>query len=142
VQFDSLPGIPLPATITTISGQASPNYDTGGPLRQFDAALQLDHPDPRLRPGASVHVVLTGQRLEGVLNLPRQALLQKNGKSVVYVKNGDRFEAREVRVTQRSESRAAIEGVPEGAIVALVDPEAVKSTSGKSAAAPASGGPK
>jgi HlyD family secretion protein len=141
VEFDSLPGVPLPAKVTTISGLASQNYDTGGPLRQFDSSLQLEHPDGRLRPGASVHVVLTGRRLPGVLNLPRQALFQKDGKPVVYVKIGDHFEAREVKVTQRTESRAAIEGVSEGTIVALVDPEAAKSTTAKSAAAIAPGGP-
>jgi len=144
VEFDSLPGVLLPARVTTIAGLATQNNDFGGPLRQFETALQLDKPDARLRPGASVHVALTGRKLSDVLNLPRQALFQKDGKPVVYVKAGDRFEAREVKVTQRSESRAAIEGVPEGAIIALVDPETVKVASSKPAApaAPAPGPPK
>jgi hypothetical protein len=47
-------------------------------------------------------------------------------------------------VTQRSESRAAIEGVPEGSIIALVDPATVIAASTKTAApaAPAPGPPK
>jgi hypothetical protein len=144
VEFDSLPGVPLPAKVTTIAGLATNNSDFGGPLRQFDTALQLDKPDGRLRPGASVKVSLIGRKLPDVLNLPRQALFQKDGKPVVYVKMGDRFEAREVKVTQRSESRAAIEGVPEGSIIALVDPATVSAASTKTAApaAPAPGPPK
>jgi HlyD family secretion protein len=59
-----------------------------------------------------------------VLTIPRQALFQKNGKSIVYLRTGQRFEPREVKVTNRSESRVAIEGPPEGAEVALVNPDA------------------
>jgi hypothetical protein len=55
--------------------------------------------------------------------LPRQALFEKDGKPIVYVKVGSRFEAREVKIKNRSESRTAIDGLPEGTEVALVNPE-------------------
>jgi hypothetical protein len=52
------------------------------------------------------------------------------------VKNGDRFEQREVKVVQRTESRAAVEGLPEGTEVALVDPTVQRAAKPGAAASP------
>ena len=41
---------------------------------------------------------------------PRQALFLKDNKRVVYVRKGNNFEAREVKIEAQNESRAAIEG--------------------------------
>jgi multidrug resistance efflux pump len=142
VRFDSLPGVPLGAKITAIAGLATGNSDTGGPLRQFDTTLQLDRAESRLRPGASVSVVVTGKRIERALVLPRQALLQKDGKSVVAVRTGGHFDLREVKVTYRTESRVAIEGLAEGTVVALVDPDSVRGGAATSPGQPAAGGSK
>jgi HlyD family secretion protein len=90
-----------------------------------------------------VRVVIAGKEIRDVLTVPRQALFQRNGLSVVYVRAGDRFEPREVKVTARSESLVAIEGPTEGAEVALVNPNAA-ATGPASANGPmsATGGPR
>jgi hypothetical protein len=93
-----------------------------GPLRQFEVTLRLDAPEPRVRPGTTARVLIAGPEVRNVLTVPRQAVYRQGGKSVVYVPAGDRFEAREVKVTHQSASRTAIQGVPEGADVALVNP--------------------
>jgi len=99
--------------------------------------------DPRLRPGTSVRVVIAGSEVRNVLTIPRQALFQKEGKSVVYVRLGERFEPREVKVTNRSESRASIEGVPEGSQIALVNPiRAIAVPTSSNGPMPAAGGPR
>jgi len=69
-----------------------------------------------------------------VLYLPRQALFLKDGKRIAYVKKGNGYEQREVKIQSQNESRAAIEGVDEGNIVALVDPTAPRKTGSGSAA--------
>jgi hypothetical protein len=123
-----MPGVALTARVTSVSGLAQSNWwSASGPLRDFDVTLQLDRPDPRLRPGTSVELDLAGSRVENVLHVPRQAIFDKNGKSVVYVRRGGRFEPQPVKPTQRNETRAAIEGVPEGTEVALVNPETAAS---------------
>ena len=73
--------------------------------------------------------------MHDALTVPRQAVFQKNGKTHVFVKTGDRFEPREVKIVNRTESRAAIEGLPEGTEVALVDPTITR-TPGSSSASP------
>ena len=53
---------------------------------------------------------IEGKEIPDALHVPRQAVFDKNGKNHVFVKVGDRFEQREVKVVQRTESRVAIAG--------------------------------
>lgn len=133
VAADELPGVPLTARISSVSGLAQSDFfSASGPLRDFDVTLQIDRVDPRLRPGTSVELVMAGTRVENVLHVPRQAIFEKAGKPVVYVRHGDRFDATVVKPTHRTETRVAIEGLAEGTEIALVNPEtaakAAKST--------------
>jgi HlyD family secretion protein len=124
VRADAAPRETFAARITALSSQAVRTADQSGPLRQFDVTLRLDAPEARLRPGTSVRVVIAGVEVRNVLTVPRQALFQQSGQPVVYLRMGDRFDAREVKVTNWSESRVAIQGAPEGSEVALVKPAA------------------
>ena len=136
VYSDALAGVPLTAKVSAIAGLTSSDFfDVSGPVRQFDAMLKLDTVDPRLRPGTSVQVELKGQKVDSVLQVPLQAVRLKNGKPNVFVKNGSSFEPKEIKVLYRTETRVGLEGLPEGAIVALVDPVAVSTA----ASAPKSG---
>jgi len=136
VRVNGLPAGAFPGTIKTIAGAAARGFffdnDT---RRKFDTTLQLSKPDERLRPGLSADVVISGQQLNGVLYVSRQALFEKDGKPVVYARNGTGFEPKPVKVKFRSESRAVIEGLAEGTEVALVDPEARTASAAKSAPA-------
>jgi multidrug resistance efflux pump len=144
VTADALPGRAFEAHITSIAGFASRANDMAGPLRQFDVTLKLDQPVERLRAGTTVRVVITGSEIRNVLTIPRQALFQRNGKPIVYVRAGDRFEPREVKPTHRSESRVAVQGLREGDEVALVNPDVVASgpAAGNGGPLPAGGGPR
>jgi HlyD family secretion protein len=145
VLADALPGRPFSARVAALAGLATRAafFESGGPLRLFDVTLRLDRPDARLRPGTSVRVVVTGSEVRDALVVPRQALFQKNGKPVVYVRAGERFEAREVKVTHRTESRIALEGLAERTEVALVNPEAAATGSiPASGPLPTAGGPR
>lgn len=143
VVADALAGRPYTARVSSLAGAAARGNmfdNTSGPLRMFDVTLKLDQPEPRLRPGTSVRAVLNGAEVRDALTLPRQAIFQKNGKPVVYVRNGTGFAPHDVKVTHRTESRVAVEGVLEGVEVALVNPES--STTGAGAppgASPARG---
>ena len=100
--------------------------------RSFAAVFQVDtHGDP-LNLGVTARMTVTGKDVRDALSIPRQALHQKEGKPVVYVRRGKGWEPRDVRIKYLTESRAVIEGLPEGTEVALVNPEQEKSkTAGK-----------
>ena len=106
----------------------------------FDVTIQIANVDPRLRPGLTAQVVILGDEKKNVLSIPRQALFLKEGKRIVYLKNGNGFEAREVKIQSEGESRAAIEGLNAGAEVALIDPTAPRKAGSPGASTASTGG--
>jgi len=122
VHIDAHPGEILPAKVKTVAGLASRDFWSGNSQAKFPASFQLERNSPDLRPGISALVKVHGAKLSNVLYLPSQSLFDKDGKQVVYVKHGDSFEATSVTVKYRTESRIVIEGLHEGAEVAVVNP--------------------
>jgi hypothetical protein len=119
-------------------------FDSASVSRLFDVTFAFDDPDPRLRAGSSARLVIEGKELTGTVHVPRQAVFTRGGRNHVFQKVGDRFEEREVKVTQRTESRVAVEGIDEGADVALVDPttRAAGSAQPSAPTLPAAGSPR
>jgi hypothetical protein len=80
--------------------------------------------------------------LQHALSIPRQAVFEKDGKPSVFVKTGNTFEQREIKIQNVTGGLAVIDGLKEGAQVALINPE--KKTSGPAkpndAAPPSFGG--
>jgi HlyD family secretion protein len=107
---------------------------------KFDITIALTSKDSRMRPGLTAHVVIHGDFRKNVLCLPRQALFLNESKRVVYVKDGNNFEPREVKILAENESRAAIDGIGVDSVVALVDPTAPRKAATTREAAPAAGG--
>ena len=143
VRFDAMPDLEIEATVISVANLATRSRDTPGPGRQFDAALRLDRMDPRLRPGTSTRILLKGETVDAAVHVPRTAVFDRDGKPVVYVRNGDEFEPVEVTITHRTETHTAVEGISPGTEVSLVNPDRDLTTSGQSngpAAPPAPGG--
>jgi RND family efflux transporter MFP subunit len=78
--------------------------------RTVDVIYALRDPDERLRVGAMLRVAVpAGKRWQGVV-VPREAILEDDGRSIVYVQlEGETFEERVVRVGPRAGSLAGIE---------------------------------
>ncbi len=95
-----------------------------------------------LRPGLLADVEIIIEKIENAVNVPMQAVFEKDGKQVVYVKNGNKFDERVIRPSKRSESTMVIaEGVKPGETVALADPnEKPGDKKKKSEQKPAGGG--
>jgi multidrug efflux pump subunit AcrA (membrane-fusion protein) len=139
VSIDSLPGRTFKAKVGALSGQASRGMffePTTSISRLFDVTFQFETPDPQLRAGSSARLFIEGKEIAGVLHVPRQAVFEKNGKNHVFVKVGDRFEPRDVKVMQRTESRIALEGLEENLEIAMIDPTAVATPSSAASTSP------
>ncbi len=137
VESDAVPGETFTARVGALSGLATRgNFFETSAVRQFDVTFTFDQPDPRLLAGSSVRLVIDGRVVPNALQVPRQSVFEKNGKTFVYLKVGERFERRDVKVTDSTESRAVVTGVDEGAVIAIVDPEVAAKRSKTSAASP------
>jgi RND family efflux transporter MFP subunit len=144
VHVDALPGQVFTARVGALSGLANRTMWEATATRLFDVTFTFDNPDPRLRAGTSARLVIEGTTLTDALHVPRQAVFVRAGRNHVFVRAGERFEEREVKVTQRTESRVVIEGLTEGVEVALVDPNARHFGPAQSSAppVPAAGAPR
>jgi hypothetical protein len=120
---DTLPDAKLRGSVRTVSGVASRQMFSSDSTRKFDVIFEVAG-DPRVRPGATAQIRINGPALENVLYLPRQAVFDNAGRATVYVKSGDTFEARDVKVTAWTDSLAVVESLEPGTEVALVNPNA------------------
>ncbi|MDE3179597.1 MAG: HlyD family efflux transporter periplasmic adaptor subunit [Acidobacteriota bacterium] len=141
ITVDALPEVNLAGTVKFISGSAVQTIFQAGAPPTFDLTIALKRSDPRLRPGETVHLIVSGNPLTNVLYLPPQAIFQKNGSPVVYLKQGGSFTARPVKILYRTATRTVIEGLRAGDNVALVNPETAAGAAGPSSPAPAVSGP-
>ena len=79
--------------------------------------------DVLLRPGLLADVEIIVEKIPNAINIPAQAVFEKDGKQIVYVKTGSRWEERAIKPAKRTESTMVIaEGVKPGEVIALADP--------------------
>jgi len=78
-----------------------------------------------LRPGLLADVEIIVEKLPNVIHIPAQALFEKDGKPMVYVRTGNRWDERLIKPLKRSESTLIVEsGLNAGELVALSNPNA------------------
>jgi len=134
-----------------------------GPMQRYtDAELEAAKlpPPPEqdtglnilLRPGLLADVEIIVDKVPNAIHIPKQAVFEKEGKLIAYVKKGDQFEERTIKPLKESESMMIVaDGLKPGEMVALSNPFAEKTGGKKSEskkggtkgpALPAGGGPK
>jgi HlyD family secretion protein len=123
ISMDAQPDAVFPARVKTIAGMASRRDFGSDTVRRFDVTFDLLSHRAEMRPGTSAQVLVKGTQIKDQLFVPSQCVFDKDGKLVIYVKNGDHFEATEARIKFRTENRVALENLAEGTEVALVNPE-------------------
>jgi hypothetical protein len=94
------------------------------PVQYFGVTVELDRTDPKLmKPGARVRALLEVENQANAFAIPRQALFEKNGKKLAYVKRGDKFAPVEVTIGSSSAGRVVVtKGLKKGDEIALEDP--------------------
>lgn len=140
IKVDALPGNSFRGVVKTVGGASSRRFWEDDTSAKFEVTITLANTDSRVRPGLTAHIVIQGDPRKGVLYAPRQALFLKESKRVVYVRNGNSFDPREVKIQAENESRAVVEGIAEGTEIALIDPTAPRKSSSSSAPALGPGG--
>jgi HlyD family secretion protein len=117
----ALPGRKFTGKVTSIGGTTGPPWN-----RRFECKIALNDPSDELRPGMSVRMIISTQMMKSVLWLPSQALFESDGRKFVYIRNGDSFTPRDVTLVRRSESSVVIDGLKEGELVALANPDQMR----------------
>jgi multidrug efflux pump subunit AcrA (membrane-fusion protein) len=138
--FDAVPGRTYHGTITTLGGMSARDIFEGTTGGTFDVTMQLSDADASLRSGMTARLMFLGDTRKNVLSIPRQALFLKDGKRVVYLKSGNGYEQKTVQIKDETESRAVIEGLNDGAMVAMIDPTLPQKRNGPGTGGTSGGG--
>jgi len=143
---DGRPERVLEARVHTVDTLAQPR-DPDVPVQYFGVVLTLERQEPgALKPGQRVAATIVLEERKDAITIPRQAVFERDGHSVVYVLRGGAFEPRGVRLGPAGLGRQVVEeGIAPGDLVALRDPTRPgrirEEASGSAKPAPIAGAP-
>jgi len=124
VRFDAYPGIVVDGTVEAVGTMAAYNRRPNYYVRSVPVRIAIQGNDPRVIPDltANAEVVIGDQ--DNAILIPREAVQETNGKSIVMVKQGDNVSPREVTLGLASNTQVAvISGLQEGDEIAIQSPD-------------------
>jgi multidrug efflux pump subunit AcrA (membrane-fusion protein) len=119
---EARPELTYNGTIKLVDKLAKPRVP-GVPVQYFAVVLELAKTDHAvMKPGQRVRATLILDRAEALV-VPRQAVIGKDGKNVVYRRGARGFEAIEVELGAGTSGRVVVtKGLAAGDVIALRDP--------------------
>lgn len=122
-RIEAIPGESFKGEIQSVAGASAAGFWDDDQMHKFEVLVRLDSSDPRIRPGFAANLTLLGNKMPHAISVPAGSIFDRNGKKIVYRKNGGNFLAQDVKVLAFSEGRAVVEGLPADSVIALVNPE-------------------
>ncbi len=99
------------------------NKDRDSNIKVFEITVELDSQSEILKPGMTTSNRIVINEIPDVIFVPQEAVFEKEGKKVVYVKNGSSFDEQVIEVGEKSENYIVVSaGLNPGDEVALRDP--------------------
>ncbi len=130
VRVDALPGDSWTGKVEKKANLAKTKRQ-GSEVKYFDVEVGLDLTDEAMKPGMTTKVDLLIEKLEGVLTVPREAVVLLAGKPTVYRARGGDPDPVEVVVGPRNSTHVVIEeGLDEGDEIFLGPPGGTKTDGG------------
>ena len=120
VRFDAFPEIVIKGHVQSVGALALGGRRVNFNVRNVPVRLVLETVDPRVIPDLSASADVATSEPAGGLIVPREALSESGGKTIVYVKQGDAFVPREVEIAGITNTQVAVaSGIEEGEEIAL-----------------------
>jgi HlyD family secretion protein len=129
IDFDALTGRVFSGAVSTVGAVAREVWVWEDPSaeaneRVFDVLVKLKSTKVGgLKPGLNARVRIIIKRIPNQIFIPLDSVVERDGKSYVYVKNGNGFKANEVKTGDRNDVAVIIKsGISAGDVIALSDP--------------------
>jgi multidrug efflux pump subunit AcrA (membrane-fusion protein) len=108
VRFDAFPEIQLNGRVRSIGALAVSGRRVNYYVRRVPVRVEIQEHDSRVLPDLTASAdVVVGENETGVI-VPREAIVEHEGKSMVFVKEADAFEPRAVEVGGFNSTHAAV----------------------------------
>ncbi len=128
VRLEAMPDKVLHGTVKEISSLATEGnpYETGSTpgRKNFEVTVELKESDPKtIKPGMTANAEFICDSLRNVLSVPLEAVIEKEGKTFVYVKTPKGYVRKDVVTGKYNDNFIVItKGLKKGEVVALRDP--------------------
>ncbi len=122
VKLDAFQDSTFEGEITSVAalGKTKNNNST---IKVFEIAVSINSQSEILKPGMTTSNKMIINEISNVLFVPQESVFEKEGKKVVYIKNGSGFEEQDVETGDKSEDYIVInKGISKNDVVALRDP--------------------
>ena len=126
IHFDAYPGLEVPAHIINIAAVPKSGGMRATYVREIPLLLKIDKMDPRIIPdlSCSVDVVIKEEAEATIVPLAGVFEDEQTGKKIVYLKQGEAWNRREIEVGLESYLVASVKGLKKGDVIALDKPTA------------------
>jgi len=128
VKMEAIPDKTFHGTVKSISSLATEGnpFDTGSTpgRKNFEVIVSLKEADPKtLKPGMTADCEFICDSISNTVFVPLESVVEKDGKTFVFVKNGKRYERTRIVTGKYNDNFVVVQrGVKKGQIVALRDP--------------------
>ena len=122
ISLDAYPDSSYKATVVDISSLAR-SKEKNSKVKVFDVIVLLSDNNPKLMPGMTVSCEITINTIQDTIFIPLEALFHKEGANIVYLRQGDKFKAQNVKIGFENDDFVLItEGLKKDDKIALTDP--------------------
>jgi len=120
IRMDAFPNTVLMGTVRSVSEYPLPAASPYSTIKEYGAEITIDDAPPGARSGMTAQAAIEVERLENVLQVPVQAVLERGKRFYCVVESDGEIVAKEVKVGSANEQSVIISsGLEEGEQVVL-----------------------
>lgn len=108
VRIDALKDEVIQGEVVKVNPYAEPGSWSGGNVKKYATFIKITNPPPAMRSGMNAEVRIHVERQKDALQVPVQALAEHKGRFFCLVRNGDKYETREVVISSTNDKVAVI----------------------------------
>lgn len=122
VRIDAKPDIQLDGKVTRIASMGKP-ISRDSKIKAFDVIVELDSASSDIQIGLTTTCEIFTQTLSDTFAVPLDCMFEKDSTTIVYIKNGSKFEKRLVATANRGDDFIVVtSGLIGGEHLALAEP--------------------
>jgi multidrug efflux pump subunit AcrA (membrane-fusion protein) len=127
VHFDAFPDMDMPGRVYSIGALAVSGWRQNYFIRTVPVNIAIKSSDPRLIPDLSASANISMETRSEALAVPQEAIFREGGRPAVFVKTGDTFHEREVKLGSKNNTQIVVlAGLSAGEEIALQRPSPAK----------------
>jgi len=122
ITWDALPGRQWKGTVDRTPSEIV----TMGARQVGEVLCNIDNPDMDLLPGTNVNAVIVSETVENAVTIPKEAVRREQGKTGVYLLEGDHLRWRTITQGVNNTTRTQVKELKDGDAVALPSEKPLK----------------